>query len=80
MIYQSFQAYSDMSGPVRAIADLAAAALAQRLPGVPRNVSQRAAAALCEIVARADQSYRLWMIPGRWCTQSPASTSVSMPS
>lgn len=58
MIYQGFQVYSDISGPVRAIADLAAAALAQRLPGVPRNVSQRAAAALCEIIARAGLSHR----------------------
>jgi poly(3-hydroxybutyrate) depolymerase len=57
MIYQSFQAYSDMSGSVRAIADLAAAALAQPLPGVSRNVFQRAVAALCEIVARAGLSH-----------------------
>jgi poly(3-hydroxybutyrate) depolymerase len=58
MIYQSFQAYSDMSGPVRAIADLAAAALAQPLPGVSRSIFQRAVAAVYEMVARAGLSHR----------------------
>jgi poly-beta-hydroxyalkanoate depolymerase len=53
LIYQNFQAYSDFARPVRAIADLAAAALAQPLPGLSRNAVQRAVAALCQLVARA---------------------------
>jgi poly(3-hydroxybutyrate) depolymerase len=51
MIYQNFQAYSDIAGPARAIADMAAAALAQPLPGLSRNAVQRALAAICELVA-----------------------------
>jgi poly(3-hydroxybutyrate) depolymerase len=57
MIYQNFQAYSDFSGPLRAAADLAAAALAEETPGVPRNVVVRAVGALCELIARAGLSH-----------------------
>jgi poly(3-hydroxybutyrate) depolymerase len=56
--YQNFQAYSDFAGPVRAIADMAAAALLQPLPGLSRSTSQRAVAALCQLVARAGLSHR----------------------
>jgi polyhydroxyalkanoate depolymerase len=59
VIYQNFQAYSDIAGPVRAIADMAAAAaLVQPLPGLSRNAFQRAGAALCQLVARAGLSHR----------------------
>ena len=58
MIYQNFQAYSDMAGPVRAFADLAAAALGHPLPGMPCNGLHRAGAAICELVARARLSHR----------------------
>ena len=58
MIYQNFQAYSDIAGPVRGIADMAAAALAQPLPGLSRNAFQRAVGALCQLVARAGLSHR----------------------
>jgi poly(3-hydroxybutyrate) depolymerase len=58
MIYQNFQAYSDIAGPARAIADMAAAALAQPLPGLSRNGVHRALAAICELVARAGLSHR----------------------
>jgi len=58
VIYQNFQAYSDITGPVRAIADMAAAALVQPLPGLSRNAFQRAVAALCQLVARAGLSHR----------------------
>jgi len=58
VIYQNFQAYSDIAGPVRAIADMAAAALGQPLPGLSRNAFQRAVAALCQLIARAGLSHR----------------------
>jgi len=58
VIYQNFQAYSDIAGPVRAIADMAAAALVQPLPGLSRNTFQRAVAALCQLIARAGLSHR----------------------
>jgi poly(3-hydroxybutyrate) depolymerase len=58
MIYQNFQAFSDLAKPVRAIADMAAAAFGQPLPGLSRNALLRAAAALCELVARAGLSHR----------------------
>jgi polyhydroxyalkanoate depolymerase len=58
LIYQNFQAYSDFARPVRAIADLAAAALAQPLPGLSRNTFQQAVAALCQLVARAGLTHR----------------------
>ena len=58
MIYQNFQAYSDITGPMRAIADMAAAALVHPLPGLSRNAFQRAVAALCQLVARAGLSHR----------------------
>ena len=57
MIYQNFQAYSDIAGPVRAIADMAAAALGHPLPWLSRNSFQRAVAALCQLVARAGVSH-----------------------
>jgi polyhydroxyalkanoate depolymerase len=46
-----------MAGPVRAFADLAAAALAHPPPGMSRN-GLRAGAAICELVARARLSHR----------------------
>ncbi|HEX4614621.1 MAG TPA: hypothetical protein VH230_01790 [Stellaceae bacterium] len=58
MIYQNFQTYSDMAGPVQAFADMAAAALAHPLPGVPCTGLHRAGAAICEFVARARLSHR----------------------
>jgi poly(3-hydroxybutyrate) depolymerase len=58
MIYQNFQAFSDVAGPVRAIADMAAAAFGKPVPGLSRNALLRAAAALCELVARAGLSHR----------------------
>jgi len=57
MIYQNFQAYSDMAGPVWAFADLAAATLAQPLPGMSRNGLHRAGSAICELIARARLSH-----------------------
>jgi poly(3-hydroxybutyrate) depolymerase len=57
MIYQNFQTYSDIAGPVRAIADMAAAALAQPLSGLSPNAFLRAGAAICELVARAGLSH-----------------------
>jgi poly(3-hydroxybutyrate) depolymerase len=57
MLYQSFQAYSDMAGPVRGLADLAAAALAHPLPGMSPNAFHRAGAAICELVAHARLSH-----------------------
>ena len=58
MIYQNFQAYSDMAGPVRTIADIAANVLAYPLPGLSRNALHRACAALCALVARAGLSHQ----------------------
>src|SRR6266481_6473938 len=58
MIYHNFQAFSDIARPVRAIAELAAVALAQPVPGVSRHAFLRAASALCELVARAGLSHR----------------------
>jgi poly(3-hydroxybutyrate) depolymerase len=58
VIYQNFQAYSDIAGPVRAIADIAAGALGQSMPGLSRNAFQRAIAGLCQLVARAGLSHR----------------------
>src|SRR3984893_5866191 len=57
MIYHNFQAFSDIARPVRAIADLAAAALALPVPGVSRHAFLRAAADLCELIARAGLSH-----------------------
>jgi hypothetical protein len=57
MIYQNFQNYSDIVGPVRAIAEMTAAALAQPLPGISRNAFLRAVAAICELIARAGLSH-----------------------
>jgi polyhydroxyalkanoate depolymerase len=57
MIYQNFQAYSDMARPMQAFADLAAAALAHPLRGMPCNALHRAGAAICELVARARLSH-----------------------
>jgi poly-beta-hydroxyalkanoate depolymerase len=48
-----FQNYSDIVGPVRAIAEMTAAALAQPLPGISRNAFLRAVAAIYELIARA---------------------------
>ncbi len=58
MIYQNFQAYADTVAPLRGLANLVAAALANPLPGISRNTVQRAVAALCELTARAGLSHR----------------------
>jgi polyhydroxyalkanoate depolymerase len=58
MIYQNFQAFSDISRPVRAIADMAARAFAQPVPWLSRNTFLRAAVAICELIARAGLSHR----------------------
>ncbi len=58
MIYHNFQAFSDITRPVRAVAELAAASLAHPVPGMSRHALLRAAAALCELVARAGLSHR----------------------
>jgi len=43
---------------VRAIADIAAGALVQSVPGLSRNAFQRAIAGLCQLVAGAGLSHR----------------------
>src|SRR3977135_600042 len=58
MIYQNFQTYTDFAGPLRASADLTAAALMRGLPGISPNPSVRAIAAICELIARAGLSHR----------------------
>ncbi len=58
MIYQNFQVYSDMAKPVRAVAGIVAATLAQPLSGLSRNAFLRALAAICELVARGGLSHR----------------------
>jgi poly(3-hydroxybutyrate) depolymerase len=58
MIYHNFQVLSDIARPVRMIAELASASLAQHVPGMPRFAVLRAAAALCELIARAGLSHR----------------------
>ena len=58
MIYQNFQAYSDIARPVQAMADMVAVALGQPMAGLSRNAFQRAVAALCQLVARAGLSHR----------------------
>ena len=58
MIYQNFQVYADIAKPVRAVADIVAAALAQPLPGLSRSAFLRALAAICELVARGGLSHR----------------------
>jgi polyhydroxyalkanoate depolymerase len=58
MIYQNFQTYADTLAPWRGLANMAAAAFAQPLPGISRNALQRAIAALCEVIARAGLSHR----------------------
>jgi len=64
MIYQNLRAYSDMAGPVRAIADTVAAALAHPPPGMSGNGLHRASAAICELVSRSAEppSVRLFGI------------------
>jgi polyhydroxyalkanoate depolymerase len=58
MIYQNFQACADTVAPLRSFASMAAAALANAVPGTSRNAVQRAVAALCELTARAGLSHR----------------------
>jgi len=57
MIYQNFQTYSDFAGPLRAAANVAAAALMHPPPGISRNAFVRAIAASCELIARAGLSH-----------------------
>ncbi|HEY2528271.1 MAG TPA: polyhydroxyalkanoate depolymerase [Xanthobacteraceae bacterium] len=58
MIYQNFQTYADTIAPFRSFASMAAAALANPLPGISRNTAQRGFAAICELIARAGLSHR----------------------
>jgi poly(3-hydroxybutyrate) depolymerase len=58
MIYHNFQSYSDFAGPLRAAANLAAAALMYPPQGTPCNAFVRAIAAICELIARAGLSHR----------------------
>jgi poly(3-hydroxybutyrate) depolymerase len=59
MIYRNFEAYADAVAPLRGLANLAAAALAGvPLPGIAGTAPQRAAAAICELIARAKLSHR----------------------
>ncbi len=58
MNYQNFQNYTDTVAPLRGLANMAAAALAQPFPGISRNPLQRAVAAICELTARAGLSHR----------------------
>jgi poly(3-hydroxybutyrate) depolymerase len=58
MIYQNFQTYADTVAPLRSLANMAAAALANPLPGISRGAAQRAVAAVCELIARAGLSHR----------------------
>jgi poly(3-hydroxybutyrate) depolymerase len=58
MIYQNFQTYSDFAGPLRATANLTAAALMHPPSGISRNAFVRALAAICELIARAGLSHR----------------------
>jgi poly(3-hydroxybutyrate) depolymerase len=52
MIYHAYQAHADMAGPVRALAQVAAAALSLPLPYVPQATWTRKLAAALEIMAR----------------------------
>ena len=58
MIYRNFQSYADTVAPLRGLASMAAAALANPLPGISRNAVQRAVGAICELIARAGLSHR----------------------
>jgi polyhydroxyalkanoate depolymerase len=58
MIYQNFQSYADTVAPLRGLANIAAAAFAHPLPGIPRGAAQRAVGAICELIARAGLSHR----------------------
>ncbi|MFZ3236208.1 MAG: polyhydroxyalkanoate depolymerase [Stellaceae bacterium] len=58
MIYRNFQSYADTIAPLRGLASMAAAALANPLPGISRNAVQRAVGAICELIARAGLSHR----------------------
>ena len=52
MIYQAYQAHADMAGPVRALAQVAAAALSLPLPYIPQVTWTRKLAAALEIMSR----------------------------
>ncbi|HUC09663.1 MAG TPA: polyhydroxyalkanoate depolymerase [Stellaceae bacterium] len=58
MIYQNFQTYADTVLPLRSVANMAAAALANPVPGISASAAQRGFAALCELIARAGLSHR----------------------
>jgi len=58
MSYRDFQAYADSVAPLRSLANMAAAALTHPLPGISRSALQRAAAAVCELIAHAGLSHR----------------------
>src|SRR5215470_12549528 len=57
MLYQNSQAFSGLARPARAVADKAAAAFAQPVPGLSYNALLSAAAALRELVAIAGLSH-----------------------
>jgi len=58
MIYQNFQTYADTVLPLRSVANMAAAALANPAPWLSRSAAQRGLAALCELIARTGLSHR----------------------
>jgi poly(3-hydroxybutyrate) depolymerase len=57
MIYQVYQAQSDMVGPARAMAQLAAANLGRPMPGLTEHQLVRRFSALCELLARSGLSH-----------------------
>src|ERR1700756_3817107 len=53
MLYQAYQAHTDISGPVRMLAASALRATGQRVPGMADNGVLRNLAAAYELIARA---------------------------
>jgi polyhydroxyalkanoate depolymerase len=57
MIYQVYQAHSDIVGPVRAMARLSAATLGRTVNGVTEHDLVRKFVALCEVLGRTELSH-----------------------
>ena len=57
MIYQVYQAHSDIVGPVRAMARVSAATLGRTVNGVTEHDLVRKFVALCEVLGRTELSY-----------------------
>ena len=53
MLYQAYQAHSDIMGPVRALAGMALKAAGPRLAGISDNTVLRNLTAAYELIARA---------------------------